>query len=577
MKPIRKITRVLTNSTGPDFRLLFESAPAHCLVLLPDKEYTIVAVTDGYLAATMTRREEILGRGLFQVFPDNPEEASPTGESNLRASLETVLRTAEPHTMALQKYDIRRPASEGGDFEVRYWSPINSPVLRADGSILYIIHRVEDVTPYVRRKQSQTPVFGISKEMDAKIAQMEAQIVTRTEELQQAYDNLAQSEHRFHIALLNSPIMVAQLDADLRYTWVYNPQRGFHESAMIGKTDAEFLSPHNAALMQRLWRDTITCGSRLRRELRLSLNDDVEVYDVTAEPLRENGGTLTGLTIVAMNITERTRAQCALNEREEQVKHAVALRDIAVAANTAKSEFLAMMSHEFRTPLNAIIGYAELVVEEASTSCDERLRGDLSKIIAAAHHLLSLINNCLDLAKIESGTLEFNPVRFEVAMVLDEVVATVLPIVKANRNKLERRCDANTAFMFSDITKIRQVLLNLLSNACKFTKDGVITIECRRTSVGGEEWLELTVADTGIGMTPEQLDRLFEKFYQAEKSSTRRHGGTGLGLAISRHLCRMMGGDITVQSTLGNGSSFKATIPYVLSSSNRELSGIAVI
>jgi signal transduction histidine kinase/DNA-binding response OmpR family regulator len=230
-------------------------------------------------------------------------------------------------------------------------------------------------------------------------------------------------------------------------------------------------------------------------------------------------------------------------------------------ASRYKSEFLANMSHELRTPLNAIIGYSEMLEEEAGDLGQEAFVPDLQKIHGAGKHLLSLINNVLDLSKIEAGKMDLYLENFAIASMVQEVVATVKPLVEKNGNTLDVHYADGLGTMRADLTKLRQTLFNLLSNACKFTERGTVTLRVGRESVNGGEWISFSVRDTGIGMSPEQTGKLFQAFTQADASTTRKYGGTGLGLAISQKFCQMMGGDITVASTLGQGSTFTARLP----------------
>ncbi|MFN3650895.1 MAG: response regulator [Armatimonadota bacterium] len=233
----------------------------------------------------------------------------------------------------------------------------------------------------------------------------------------------------------------------------------------------------------------------------------------------------------------------------------------ALAANQAKSLFLAKMSHELRTPLNAIIGYSEMLQEEAEDLGEEDLIPDLQKINSAGKHLLALINDILDLSKIEAGKMEVYLEEFEIAPLIEEVVSTVRPLVDKNANRLEVRCGEGLGTMRADLTKVRQALFNLLSNASKFTDQGTITLEVEREPVSSGDWMRFRVSDTGIGMTPEQMAGLFQEFTQADASTTRKYGGTGLGLVISRRFCQMMGGDINVSSEFGRGSTFTIRLP----------------
>jgi signal transduction histidine kinase/CheY-like chemotaxis protein len=244
----------------------------------------------------------------------------------------------------------------------------------------------------------------------------------------------------------------------------------------------------------------------------------------------------------------------------DQMEHRLAAWR-ADAANEAKSRFLANMSHELRTPLNAILGYSEILLEDAEQLGEPRFVEDLQRIQSAGRHLLTLINDILDLAKIEAGKAELNLETFDLTGLVDEAVATVRSLVTRNGNELVVEKEHTLGRVRSDMTKLRQALFNLLSNAAKFTHNGRIRLSARRRDEDGSDWIVLSVSDTGIGMSDEQMTRVFEPFVQADESTSRKYGGTGLGLAITRRFCRMMGGDVTVESELGRGSTFTIRVP----------------
>lgn len=234
---------------------------------------------------------------------------------------------------------------------------------------------------------------------------------------------------------------------------------------------------------------------------------------------------------------------------------------MAQQANRAKSSFLANMSHELRTPMNAIIGYSEMLQEDMVETGQQDFIPDLEKITAAGKHLLALINDILDLSKIEAGRMDLFLERFDVRTMLDEVISTVSPLIEKNGNTLEMKVPDDLGIIRADITKVRQVLFNLLSNAAKFTENGTIVLAGGRLQENNNRWIELTVKDEGIGIEADKIGSLFEEFTQADDSTTRNYGGTVLGLTITRRFCRMMGGDIKVESTPGSGSIFTVHLP----------------
>ncbi|WP_353674227.1 ATP-binding protein [Synechocystis sp. LKSZ1] len=258
-----------------------------------------------------------------------------------------------------------------------------------------------------------------------------------------------------------------------------------------------------------------------------------------------------------------------VQERTEQLEQIIeevkAARAEAEEANATKSVFLANMSHELRTPLNAIIGYSEILMEEAEELEPEDFIPDLEKIYRSGKLLLALINDLLDLSKIEAGKMDLYLESFNLQTFTEEITSTVEPLMKKNNNQLVLENDLASEVMMADLTKVRQSVLNLLSNAAKFTHNGTITLSLQPFNHQGQPWVSFQVRDTGIGMTPEQMDKLFQPFTQADSSTTRKYGGTGLGLAISRQFCRMMGGDIQLTSEPGQGSCFTITLPLQVS------------
>src|ERR1700730_2764854 len=402
----------------PDLQKLFQSLPGLYLILDPD--LVIVAASDAYLSATMTQRDAIVGRRVFDVFPDNPDDPTTQGVASLMLSFDRVRRDLVPEHVAVQKFDIRRPESEGGGFQVRYWSPVNTPVVGPDGKLNWIINRVEDVTDFVRLKEQESAQNQLTAELKQRTTEMEVELFDRSQELQ-----------------------------------------------------------------------------KLNREL--------------------------------------------------------------TSANKAKSVFLANMSHELRTPLNAILGFSELLVDDTNAGHfgAQARKQFLDQIHSSGEHLLGLINDILDLSKVEAGQM---PLRLSVLSVADaanEVVAVTEPHAAKKRIAIDLDVAAG-GDLVADAGKLRQMLLNLVSNAIKFTPDGGrVTIAAKRVS----HFVEISVADTGVGIKESDRPLIFREFQQLDAGPGREQEGTGLGLALTRRLALLHGGDVRFESEVGQGSVFTLSIP----------------
>jgi len=794
----------------PDFRVLFESAPGLYLVLTPDLK--IVAVSDAYLRATMTRRDHILGKEVFEVFPDNPDDPSADGARNLRASLERVLFGRIPDAMPIQKYDIRKPVDEGGGFEERYWSPFNSPVFGPQKEVAYIIHRVEDVTEFVHLKQQRTDQQKHSEELRARARQMESEANSRAREVLETNQRLEAAnqksaglaiqtarareeldsffnlsldllciagtdgffkrlnpawekklgysieellavpflefihpddrqssmqeveklkgawstvgfENRFRcrdgfylwlswnaapvadqgliyavgrdisqlkhteqalhlskeryrllfesnphpvwvydletLAILdvnnagtrsygysreefltltikdlrppedvplllqniaasgsssqdcgvwthrkkngslitvevvshplffgerNARLVVAtdiserkRIEADLRRSeersrlmiesvvdyailtldpqgivtsWNAGAERikGYRAEEIIGKHFSQFYSPAEvqAGKPQHELKVAIAEGRFSEEGWRVRKDGSTFWAYVVITALRDESRTLLGFVKVTRDMTEHKRAQEALLLAKEEAER----------SNKFKDQFLSTMSHELRTPLNAVLGFSDLLGEESYGPLNERQARYVSHINKGGHHLLRLINDILDLSKIEAGRLQLAIENVPVNRTFAEAFDTLRPLAEKKSHKLIIAASTNFNVK-ADSTRFKQVLLNLIGNAIKFTPDGG-KIELSTSKV--DQMVRVEVRDSGPGIPLEEQRRIFEAFYRLTNADKALEG-TGLGLAITQRLVELHGGKLGLESELGSGSRFYFTLP----------------
>jgi PAS domain S-box-containing protein len=341
------------------------------------------------------------------------------------------------------------------------------------------------------------------------------------------------------------PVFVSDLEGKiLQANDAVSQLLGFRPDELIEQSLSKFISPEETREFTAALREVVAkCVTRNSRLNPRSASGETIPTTLNASALRDPDGRVIGAIGILRDMRELDKA-----------------REAAEIANRAKSQFLANMSHELRTPLNAIILYTDLLRDEASDRGLDVFLPDLKKIHGAAKHLLALINDVLDLAKIESGKLELLPETFDVPTMIKDVVTTIQPLAQKNANTLEVHCPDDLGGMYADLTKIRQSLFNLLSNACKFTEGGTVSLDVTREE-GESSWVTFRVTDTGIGMTPDHVAKLFQPFSQVDPSTTRRFGGTGLGLVITRRFCEGMGGDISIESQPGIGSTFTIRLP----------------
>lgn len=293
------------------------------------------------------------------------------------------------------------------------------------------------------------------------------------------------------------------------------------------------------------------------------------LHSLTESTARVAEGRLDG-RVEVVRMDEMGRVATAFNTMLDRLGATLVSKEAAEAANAAKSRFLATMSHELRTPLNAVIGYSQLLQETCGERGFEELAVDLERIERAGAVLLHMVNQVLDFSKAEAERVKLNPETFDARQTIQDVVASVGPQASRNRNRVNVRAGDSPVEIYTDQMRFRQSLLNLVANACKFTEDGEVGVELIRERASGRDWISVSVKDTGIGISPEQQASLFQAFTQGDSSTTRKYGGSGLGLAISRKLCRLMGGDISVESELGKGSNFVMRIPARIQAAGEE-------
>lgn len=365
--------------------------------------------------------------------------------------------------------------------------------------------------------------------------------------------NLSASEERFRLLATWSPSGIFQVD--IHGNTIYANQRWQNifeltgEESYLGHRWWQRIYLEDQEYIQNLWQSSVQTLKEFYGQFRIQTRyGKIRWVQIRAMASPGEGHQIESFVGTTEDITELKLAQ----------EHMMYAKESAEAMVKAKSEFLASMTHELRTPLNAIIGYSEMLAEEARGEGQDTK--DLEKITTASRYLLRLINNVLDLSKLEANKMVLHLEEFQVAPLVHEVTSTIFPLILKNNNLLEIEED-QSGTMYADETKVRQILYNLLSNACKFTKDGKILLRVYRKINEPGEWCYFEVEDTGIGLTEEEIKKIFQKYIQASSSTSHHYGGTGLGLLLSQQFCHLMGGDITVKSQAGKGSTFIAFLP----------------
>ena len=674
-----------------DFESIFMSSPGAYLALLPDApRFTILTANDAFLKVTLTSREQIMGRGLFEVFPDDPDDPDANGVERCTFSLNRVLATKLPHEMPLQKYSLQLPESEGGGFEQMFWQPMNIPILDVSGDIKYILHRTENVTERVTAERDRSRFADVASDLlvkvgfDGRFHQVNAaceailgwtqeEMMSRTfvdfvyekdlADTREALDRMLRGEELSHFEnryrckdgnlrwlswhtrtypdeqiafcaatditqvrriwsvtdgqkqALEMSVGGEPLSAILAHLagcMEENADSGARVSILLLSEDKQHLVMGAAPSLPDAWKeivDGMAIGAGRGACARAALTGQVQLTpDITTDPdweqvrdqalscgfracwsspIVSGAGELIGTFSLYYDHPRRPteneerllemilRKTTIIIERERHAearrrfeKQLIKARNDAEAASVAKSEFLANMSHEIRTPMNVVIGIADILSQhERLTDTQAELVRTLGR---SADGLMELIDDLLDLSRIEAQSVELERVAFSLSRLLEGIHAMMCQRA-ANKGL---RCEiygleGNPDLFIGDPTRIRQIILNLLSNAIKFTHTGEVsvTVTMTATAPGQNASVTFAVMDTGIGIMAHNVESIFQKFTQADSSINRKYGGTGLGLSITRNLVEIMDGSITVSSVPGQGSTFTVVLPLTVASS----------
>src|SRR5438132_2977489 len=568
----------------PDFQALFESEPGLYLVLTP--ALTIVAVSAAYLKATMTKREEILGRRLFEVFPDNPDDPTATGVRNLKASLERVLTHRVPDTMAVQKYDIRRPESEGGGFEERYWSPVNSPVLGADGNVAYLIHRVEDVTEFIRLKQEGSEQHQIIEQLRARAAEMEAEIFRKAQQIQiterlraraaemeaemfrraqliqevnnqlraeldarkRAEEALQKSEEGFRAVAETASDAIVSADKHGHITY-FNPGAerifGYAARDVIGRP-LTLLMPDrfHAAHRQGLSRFLSTGQARVigrTVELVGQRKEGTEFpLELSLASWKVGGDTF--FTGILRDITEQKRAEAAIKKYNEQLE----------ASNKELEAFSYSVSHDLRAPLRAIDGFSRILLEDHIAHLPADAQRYLHAVRNNSQQMGRLIDDLLTFARLSRQPLSKQLVR-----PTDLVRQCVDELHAEEQDRRVKIAIGDIPACQADPALLKQVWMNLMSNALKYTRKqemAVIAVGCQEQD-GATAYF---VRDNGVGFDMRYADKLFGVFQRLHRAED--YEGTGVGLAIVQRIIHRHGGRVWAEAAVNQGATFYFTL-----------------
>ncbi len=532
-------------ASDPDFRALFEKGPGLYLIL--DPSLRIVAVSDAYCQATMRARDAIIGRQLFDVFPDNPDEPEATGAANLRASLERVLTLRMPDAMALQKYDIQRPEDEGGGFEERYWSPLNQPILDSDGAVRWIVHRAEDVTDLVRVQAGDAKLNVLVRDQHRVIGQLRSanqQLVESSERI------LRLQRERTHLASIvewsDDAIMTKTLDGIVT-SWNSGAEKlfGYRADEIVGQPVAMLfpadLRHEEADILTRL-----RAGQSIEHyETRRLHKDGREILvSVTVSPVRNAGGEIIGASKIARDVTERRQAETRLADLQSEVVHLSRWNIMGMMAAT--------IAHELNQPLAAIANYTAalkriLAGPQSSPAMADDILDKIAKQRQRASQIVERMRN-----QVARGAIERRPEN------LEDVIAEALELVSSTVQRAGAHASLEAVpplrSVLVDRVQIQQVVINLVRNAVEAVEGSSV----KRIQIGvhpNSEGVCVDIADTGPGLAEDVARRLFQPFV------TTKDTGMGLGLSICKDIIETHGGRLWAEPNAPQGTVFSFVLP----------------
>lgn len=549
-----------------DFQALFNATPDLYLIL--DTDLIIVDVNDAYLQATMVNRDNILGRHIFDVFPDNPDDPTATGVSNLRASLARVLANKLPDTMAVQKYDIRKPETAGGGFEVRYWSPRNSPVFNATGQVCYIIHRVEDVTEFIQLKQSAIEQRQQMKILKTRTGHMEADIFLKAQEIQQHNQLLREKDEHLRLALQSSQTGTWVWDCihdEIKVDEFMPPLFGYHDKRQFPRHYQDFLKivhPDDIDIINQKIKASLETSAKFDVEYRVIWPDN-SVHVIAARGLlyEEDSGNPKRMAGVCIDITEHV----ALRQEKQRLTEALADKNKKLlSSNQSLEEFAYSVSHDLQEPLRMIGGFVDLLKRRYQGKLDEKADHYIHYIVDGVFRMQNLIADMLTYSRLNTQNKEKSCIELQdtltwsldnLSQAIDDVKAEVtydtLPKVLGN------------------MTQLGQLFQNLIGNAIHYRRHDIpliVTIGCIDKQ---DHWL-LFVKDNGIGIAPEHQERVFKLFQRLQTEEGTEKTGNGIGLALCKRIVQNHNGNIWIESQVHEGTTFFFTLPKITEETHHE-------